>query len=434
MKPVSAHPSPGFGGTATVPGDKSISHRALILGGLADGTTRIKGLLTSEDVMATAAAVEAFGATIERGEDYWSVTGAEWQSPGTEIDCGNSGTSARLLMGAAAGFDGLRATFKGDASLSKRPMERVIRPLTRMGAKFEGGDTLPVTLHGAQLGGIDHESAVASAQVKTAILLAGLRTKSPVQVIEPHPSRDHSEVMLAMFGVEGDAEQLEAGWAVSLGKQRQLTATDIVVPADPSSAAFLWAAAAIIDGASVTTPGVCINATRTGFIEALERMGAGITLDNERIQSGEPVADITVTQAPLQPIHVTPEQVPATIDELPLLACVAAFAEGESHFEGIGELRVKESDRLGAVAAGLAANGVSCFPEKDALRVLGKGEVRGGGTVMVHHDHRIAMAFLTLGLGAQNPVRIDDMSPIATSFPDYISLMQSLGARLEQGV
>jgi len=429
---LTAHPSPGFGGIALVPGDKSISHRALILAALADGTSRISGLLEGEDVLATAQAVEAFGAKVERDGTDWLVTGATWHSPNQPIDCGNSGTAVRLLLGAAAGFDGLSATFTGDVSLSKRPMGRIIQPLTRMGAQFEGGETLPVTLHGASLGGIDYQSPVASAQIKSAILLAGLRSKGPVRIVEPAQSRDHSEIMLAQFGVSGSVDEVDGGLAVTLGDERTLIACDIMVPADPSSAAFLWAAAAIVEGASVTTPGVCINATRTGFLEALDAMGASVTLTNERIQSGEPVADVTVLQAPLRAIELPPSEVPRTIDELPLLAVVAAFADGESHFAGIGELRVKESDRLGAVAAGLIANGVTCFPESDALRVLGRGKARGGGTVAVHHDHRIAMAFLTMGLGAENPVTVDDISPIATSFPDFIPLMQSLGASLEE--
>lgn len=415
-----------------MPGDKSISHRALILAAMAKGTSRISGLLESDDVMATARAIAAFGAKVDRSGDDWLVSGADWASPDAPIDCGNSGTSARLLMGAAAGVDGLKARFIGDTSLSGRPMGRVTRPLARMGARFEGGERLPIELTGAALGGIDYESPVASAQIKTAILLAGLRAKGPVRVVEPRPSRDHGEVMLLQFGASVEAEELENGWAVSLGDRRMLVATDISVPSDPSSAAFLWAGAAIVEGARVTTPQVCINATRTGFLEALERMGAEVELSNEQIISGEPVADVTVTQRPLQPVHLRPEEVPAAIDELPLLACVAAFADGESLLEGLGELRIKESDRLGSVAAGLAANGVAVFPESDALRILGRGEVRGGGTVLVHHDHRIAMAFLTLGLGAQRPVTIDDERAIAVSFPRFAEVMQSLGATLEE--
>ncbi len=415
-----------------MPGDKSISHRALILSAMAEGESRIRGLLTSEDVMATAKAVEALGARIEGNGSEWRVEGGPWTSPEDPLDCGNSGTSARLLMGAAAGVEGLRATFTGDASLSRRPMHRITEPLSRMGARFDGADHLPITLHGQRLGGIDHVGRVASAQVKTALLFAGLRSKGPVRIVEPVPSRDHGEVMLLQFGVEVDAEPCPEGWCVRLGNQRSLRPTDIHVPGDPSSAAFLWAAAAIIHGASVTTPGVCINAGRTGFLEAIERMGARVEIDAERIQSGEPVADVTVSHDRLEPIHLAPDQVPSTIDEIPLLACVASFADGESHLEGLGELRHKESDRLGAVAAGLTANGVSVFPEADALRILGRGKVRGGGMVLAHGDHRIAMAFLTLGLGARQPVTLDDGRSIAVSFPGFAEVMRSLGAQLEE--
>ncbi|MEN3972728.1 3-phosphoshikimate 1-carboxyvinyltransferase [Sphingomicrobium sp. XHP0235] len=428
MSRLEARPSPGFGGDADLPGDKSISHRALILSAMADGTSRITGLLEAEDVRATRAAVEAFGATIvEDGPDLL-VTGGPWRSPGAPIDCGNSGTSARLLMGAAAGCEGLEARFVGDESLSRRPMARVTTPLSRMGARFEGGDTLPLTLHGAALGGIDYESPVASAQVKSAILLAGLRTDAPVRVIEPAPSRDHSEVMLAQFGVEGAAETVGEGVAVSLGSQRRLTATDVAVPGDPSSAAFLWAAAAMIEGARVTTHATLVNATRTGFLEALEAMGADVQLSNPRVQSGEPVADVTVAHRRLEPLHLEAARVPSLIDEVPILACVAAMADGESVFEGIGDLKHKESDRIGSTAAGLVANGVSVFPDADRLTILGRGRVAGGGEVICHHDHRIAMAFLTLGLAARAAIRIDDAGPIATSFPSFVAIMRSLGA------
>ena len=434
MSAMKATASPGFGGTASVPGDKSIAHRALILSALAEGTSRVSRLPTGEDVLATKAAVAAFGARVEADGEDWLVTGAEWRSPAGEIDCGNSGTSARLLMGAAAGYDGLTATFVGDESLSRRPMRRVIDPLTRMGARFEGGETLPLTLHGGKLGGIDHEQSVASAQVKTAILLAGLRSTGPVRVVEPFQSRDHGEVMLAQFGVEGSVEEIVEGHAVSLGERRTLTATDIIVPGDPSSAAFLFAAAAITGG-EVTVTDCLVNATRTGFLEALDAMGVTVEFGNMRDWAGEPVADVTVgRERPLEPVHWPTDKVPATIDELPLLAIVAAFADGESHLEGLGELRVKESDRLGAVIAGLAANGVSVFPDGDDLRVLGRGSVRGGGRIVVGHDHRIAMGFLTMGLASERPVTVDHTSAIATSFPTFVEVMRSLGANLEEAL
>lgn len=432
MTAMRGRASPGYGGMASVPGDKSIAHRALILSALAEGTSRLSRLPTGEDVVSTRKAVEAFGATVEADGDDWLVTGAEWTTPPIEIDCGNSGTSARLLMGAAAGFDGLNATFVGDESLSKRPMRRVVDPISRMGASFDGGDTLPLTLHGATLGGIDHVQAVSSAQVKTAILLAGLRSRGPVRVVEPFASRDHSEVMLAQFGVEGSVEEIVDGHAVSLGAQRKLAATDVIVSGDPSSAAFLFAGAAITGG-TVTVTDLNVNATRTGFLEALDAMGCTVEFANPRDWAGEPVADVTVSRArPLEPIEWHRDKVPATIDELPLLAIVAAFADGESLLEGLGELRVKESDRLGAVIAGLAANGVSVFPDGDDLRVLGRGAVRGGGHITVGHDHRIAMGFLTMGLGTEQPIAVDDTSAIATSFPNFVEVMQGLGARIEE--
>nr|WP_276591682.1 3-phosphoshikimate 1-carboxyvinyltransferase [Sphingomicrobium nitratireducens] len=415
-----------------MPGDKSVSHRALILAAMAEGESRLTGLADNEDVARTRAAVEALGANIVEDGDALQVTGRVWTSPDAPIDCGNSGTTARLLMGACAGVDGLAATLTGDASLSARPMKRVTEPLSRMGARFEGGDTLPITVHGARLGGIDHEGRIPSAQVKSAILLAGLRSGGPVRVVEPFSSRDHTEVMLAQFGVEGAIEEVVKGMAVSLGERRSLTPTDITIPGDPSSAAFLWAAAAVVEGGEVTTPGICVNATRTGFLEALDAMGADVRLDNERLQSGEPVADVTVRHRRLTPIEWGPDHVAATIDELPLLAICAAFAEGETLLEGLGELRVKESDRLGAVAAGLAANGVSVFPTGDALRILGRHRVRGGGTVATAGDHRIAMGFLVLGLAADNPVTIDDGSGIATSFPAFVETMRALGATIEE--
>ncbi|WP_343345107.1 3-phosphoshikimate 1-carboxyvinyltransferase [Sphingomicrobium sp. XHP0239] len=433
MSPLTAHPSPAFGGTATVPGDKSISHRALILAALAEGTSRISGLLDADDVKATRAAVEAFGARIEEDGADLLVTGCPWRSPAVPIDCGNSGTSARLLMGAAARFEGLTARFVGDASLSRRPMRRVVTPLTRMGARFEGGDTLPLTLHGARLGGIDYESPVASAQIKSAILLAGLGTDAPVRVSEPRASRDHSEVMLAQFGADGTLEPMEDGaQAVALGQSRKLRACEVVVPRDPSSAAFAWGAAAMIPGAKVRVAGVLVNATRTGFLEALEQMGADVRIERERTQSGEPVADVTVAHRRLDPLRLEAATIPALIDEIPVLACVAAMADGESVFEGVNELRHKESDRIGSTAAGLVANVVHAMPEDDRLTIFGRGRVRGGGTVTTHHDHRIAMAFLTLGLAAERAVGVDDTTPIATSFPDFREMMTRLGARFEE--
>lgn len=416
-------------GTIKVPGDKSCSHRALIFGAMASGETVISGLLESDDVLATARAVGDLGAAVERvGEQQWRVEGGAWTSPIEVVDCGNSGTAVRLLMGAVAGMDGVTATFTGDASLSKRPMRRVTGLLERMGATIDGGDLLPLIVEGKRLGGIDHRNVPASAQVKSALLLAGLGTSASVQIVEPNPSRDHSEIMLPQFGVELTVDDTEAGWAVSLGSKRSLTGTSIAIGADPSSAAFPLVAAIIVPGSDVTATGVIVNPLRTGLYETLERMGASLELSNERIQSGEIIADVHLRASELRPCHVTAEQVPAMIDEIPILAVACAFADGESVIEGLAELRVKESDRLGAVVAGLTACGVVALADGDALRIFGPGSVRGGANVMTHGDHRIAMAFLTLGLASEQPVTVDEAGMIATSFPGYVELMKAIGA------
>jgi 3-phosphoshikimate 1-carboxyvinyltransferase len=414
-------------GVASVPGDKSCSHRALILGALAEGETQISGLLEADDVAATARAVASFGASVERLSDgEWQVHGCEWRSPAEPMDCGNSGTTARLLMGAAAGFP-LSATFTGDASLAKRPMARVTAPLSRMGARFEGGDRLPITLHGGALGGIDFVNEPASAHVKSAILLAGLRAQGQVVVREPLPSRNHTEIMLRQFGCE-----LELGnGAVALGAGRRLKGCEIAIAADPSSAAFALTAAAIIPGSSVDVHDLLVNPLRTGLFESLEEMGAEIGLSNERLQSGEIVATLRIGQAPLQAIEMAAERIPALIDEVPLLAVAAAFANGETMIHGLSELRHKVSDRLGAIIAGLAACGVAAVVHGDSLHIFGRGEVRGGGKVLAQGDHRIAMAFLVLGLASKEPVTVDSAEMIATSFPGFVETMQALGAAIE---
>jgi len=412
-------------GEARVPGDKSCSHRALILAAMADGETVIKGLLESDDVLATAGAVAAFGIEAERLEaGEWRVRGRRWCSPEGPVDCGNSGTAARLLIGAAAGMDGLMATFTGDASLSSRPMRRVTAPLERMGARIEGGDRLPLTVHGARLGGIDHRNVPASAQVKSAIFLAGLSTSAPVRIEEPLPSRDHSEIMLRQFGVEIEG--------ATLGEQRRLTGCTLAIAGDPSSAAFPIVAAAIVPGSTITVPNVLVNPLRTGLFETLEAMGADLALSGERVQSGEIVADLRLGYAALQPCQVSAAQIPSMIDEIPALAVACAFADGESVIEGLAELKVKESDRLGAVVAGLVACGVAAVADGDALRIFGRGRVRGGARVVTHGDHRIAMAFLTLGLGAEQPVEVDQAEMIATSFPGFVEVMRGLGASIEE--
>ena len=323
--------------------------------------------------MATVTALRAFGIEVERtNEGYWRVVGGEWQSPAAPIDCGNSGTSARLLMGAAAGFD-LTATFTGDESLRRRPMRRVREPLEAMGARFEGGDTLPLTLHGGGLRGIEHLNVPASAQVKSAILLAGLRASGPVRVIEPQPSRDHSEIMLGAFG----AEVTTRDGVVELGDRRQLRGARIDIWGDPSAAAFGWVAAAIVPGSSVETRGVMVNPLRVGILDWLERMGADVTVSNPMRVSGEQVTDVTVRHVRLRAVEVPASAAPAMIDEYPLLAVAAAFAEGTSLFHGLGELRVKESDRLAAIVEGLSACGVEASIDGDTLRVTG-GTVAGG--------------------------------------------------------
>lgn len=415
-------------GDAEIPGDKSCSHRALILGAMAEGETRIRGLLESDDVLATARSIEAFGVGVDRTDDGWTIRGGQWRSPSGAIDCGNSGTGARLLMGAVAGMPGVRAEISGDASLSARPMRRVTVPLERMGSKFQGGDRLPLTIEGARLGGIDHRNVPASAQVKSAILLAGLGTAAAVTVTEPVPSRDHTEIMLSRFGCKVEVDDTKEGWVISLGRDRKLIGCALDIGADPSSAAFPLVSAAIVPSSDVQVRGMLVNPLRTGLYEVLEKMGAEIDLSNERIQAGEIVADIRVRCSQLRPCRVNADQVPAMIDEIPALAVACAFADGESVIEGLGELRVKESDRFGAIVAGLTACGVSAVGDGDTLRIFGRSKPRGGATIATLGDHRIAMAFLALGLAAERPVEVDEAEMIDTSFPGFTKVMQSLGA------
>jgi 3-phosphoshikimate 1-carboxyvinyltransferase len=418
--------SGGLRGIVNVPGDKSISHRALILGGLASGETRISGLLEGDDVLHTAKAVRALGAEVERiGTGEWRVLGGEWRSPGSPVDCGNSGTGARLLMGAAAGFP-IEVTFTGDASLSGRPMERVLKPLRAMGASTEGS-TLPVTIRGGDLRGISFVNEKASAQVKSAILFAGLRANGDVEVVEPAQSRDHSENMLRAFGC--DIETVDG--TVRLGERRRLTGTNVVVPGDPSSAAFPIVAALVVPGSEVTVRNVMVNPLRTGLLTTLLEMGADISFANERDEGGEKVADLTVRASVLRGVEVPASRAPSMIDEYPILGVAAAFANGRSVMHGLSELRVKESDRLAAIIAGLRACGADARDEGDSLIVEGLGAPPpGGGNVQAHHDHRIAMSFLVMGLAAREPVTVDSADMIATSFPDFVPLMRSLGAQI----
>ncbi len=424
MTALTARPGKALSGKAAIPGDKSCSHRALILAAMADGDSVITNLNEADDVMRTAQALKAFGATVERvGDNRWCVRGTAWRSPDGPIDCGNSGTTARLLIGAVAGMDGVSVTFTGDRSLTTRPMRRVVAPLVRMRATIEGGDTLPLTVHGARLGGIDFCNVPASAQVKSAILLAGLSGTSPVRIVEPCPSRDHTEIMLGEFGCTVAA--VEGG--IELGLQRALQASELAIGADPSAAAFALTAAAIIPGSSVTVANMLVNPQRTGLYEMLEEMGAPVELSNERIVSGEILADVTIGYGLLQGVTVAAERIAAMIDEIPALAVAAAMADGETVIQGLAELRVKESDRLGATLAGLIACGVTTFANGDTLRIFGRGSARGG-SVLGHGDHRIAMAFLTLGLAADGPVTLDDGAMIATSFPSFVESMRALGA------
>jgi 3-phosphoshikimate 1-carboxyvinyltransferase len=408
-----------------MPGDKSLSHRALILGALAVGQTRIANLADGEDVMATIAALRAFGIAVEQAGADWIVTGGEWRSPDRPIACGNSGTTARLVMGAAAGL-GLNATFTGDESLRRRPMRRVTEPLAHMGARFEGGENLPITLHGGGLGGIRHVNEPASAQVKSAILLAGLNANGEVAVDEPLPSRDHSEIMLRKFGCDVRVD----GSRVALGSNRQLRGTELDLPGDTSSAAFLWLAAATVPGSEVAVREVLLNPRRAGFIVALQRMGGDVSFDNVRGRHGETIGDVRVRHSPLFGAVFTAEEVPSMVDEIPALAVAAAFARGETAIEGLAELRHKESDRLSGLAAGLNACGIECEADGDALRIVGGSPT--GGIVRTRGDHRLAMAFATLGLASGEGVTVDEAEMIATSFPGFVPTMRSLGAQIDE--
>ena len=423
-----AAPCAGLAGSCAVPGDKSISHRALILGAMAAGETRISGLLEGEDVLRTAAAVRAFGAELERdGPGAWRVRGATWRSPAAPIDCGNSGTAARLLMGAAAGFP-IEASFTGDASLSARPMERVLNPLRAMGARVASREgRLPVVVSGGALGGIRFVSEPASAQVKSAILLAGLRAAGAVEVLEPRATRDHTERMLRDFG----CDVAQAGDLVRLGANRRLSGTTVIVPGDPSSAAFPLVAGLLVPGSAVTVTGVLANKLRTGLFETLREMGADLRIEAEGARGGEAVVRITAAAGPLRGVEVPAARAPAMIDEYPILAVAAAAARGRTVMRGLAELRVKESDRMAAILAGLRACGVDAQADGDALIVEGcDGPPPGGGAVAARGDHRIAMSFLVMGLAARAPVTVDSGRMIDTSFPGFADLMRRLGGEI----
>ena len=440
-QPATARRSPALFGTARVPGDKSISHRSFMFGGLASGETRITGLLEGEDVMRTGDAMKAMGAKIVKEGDAWLIRGVGngcLLEPEGPFDFGNAGTGSRLTMGLVGTYD-MRTTFIGDASLSKRPMGRVLDPLRLMGVQVldaMAGDRMPLTLHGPKHAApIEYRVPMASAQVKSAVLLAGLNTPGVTTVIEPVMTRDHTEKMLKGFGAELEVETDAHGVRrIRIAGQGKLTGQIIAVPGDPSSAAFPLVAALIVPGSDIVIENVLMNPTRTGLILTLQEMGARIDLVNERDAGGENVADLHVRASELKAVTVPPDRAPSMIDEYPALAVAASFAEGETIMSGLEELRVKESDRLAAVARGLEANGVDCTEGRDSLAVRGApgGKGLGGGTVATHLDHRIAMSFLIMGLAAEKPVTVDDRAMIATSFPEFMGLMTGLGARIDR--
>ncbi len=427
---LSRRPSAPLLGTLRVPGDKSISHRALMFGALAVGETRISGLLEGEDVLRTAAAMRALGAEVVReADDIWRVAGrgvGGLAEPADVLDMGNSGTAARLLAGILASHP-FFSVMTGDASLRKRPMRRVTDPLAACGARFAGreGGRLPLAIEGARDAlPLEYDVPVPSAQVKSAVLLCGLNAPGTTLVTEREATRDHSENMLRHFGATVSVEIVGAGRAIALRGQPHLRAADVVVPGDPSSAAFPIVAALLVPGSRLRIEGVGLNPLRTGLFATLREMGASLMVENERLEGGEPVGDIVASHGPLRAVDVPAGRAPSMIDEYPVLAVAAAFAAGTTRMRGLGELRVKESDRLAATADLLRANGVSLEIEGDDLIVHGTGRPpSGGGLVVTHMDHRLAMSALVLGLASAEPVRVDDASFIETSFPDFVGLM-----------
>jgi 3-phosphoshikimate 1-carboxyvinyltransferase len=436
--PMTARRSGALAGRARVPGDKSISHRALIVGALAVGKTQISGLLEGEDVINTAKVMRALGATVERsGEGAWTVQGVGvggFAEPAEPLDFGNSGTGCRLVMGAVGGCP-ITATFDGDASLRKRPMRRVLDPLERIGARAlaaAGDGRLPLTLRGARDPiPIVYQPPVASAQLKSAVLLAGLTAPGETTVIEAEATRDHTERMLVHFGASVRTEPHgEHGRRIVLTGQPELGPAPVQVPADPSSAAFPLVAALITPGSEVILTGVMTNPLRTGLLTTLNEMGAATEILERRNEGGEEVVDLRACGSVLRGVDVPPERAPTMIDEYPILAVAASFAEGVTRMRGLKELRVKESDRLAATADMLRRNGVEVAIEGDDLIVQGKGRVPGGAEVVTHMDHRIAMAALVMGLASEKPVAVDDAAFIATSFPGFVELMRGLGAEI----
>lgn len=439
--PMLSRKCKGLTGEAHVPGDKSISHRSLILGAMSVGETRITGLLEGQDVLDTGRAMRAFGAEVEDlGQGNWRVYGVGvggFTDPDNVIDCGNSGTGVRLIMGAMATTD-MTATFTGDASLNSRPMARVTDPLALFGARAYGrrGGRLPMTIVGAaDAAPVQYTVPVPSAQVKSAVLLAALNARGESQVIEREATRDHTERMLAGFGATIETEETAEGRIIRLQGQPELKAQDITVPRDPSSAAFPVCAAIITEGSDVLVPNIGLNPTRAGLFTTLIEMGADLSYENLREEGGEPVADLRAKFSPnLKGIEVPPARAASMIDEYPVLSVVAAFAEGRTEMHGVKELRVKESDRIDAMAKGLRAAGVTVDEGEDwwAVEGRGHGNVTGGATVESRLDHRIAMSFLILGMASEQPMQVDDGGPIATSFPIFESLMGGLGAIIER--
>ena len=435
---IASRPAGPLTGSLRVPGDKSISHRALMFGALAIGETRISGLLEGEDVLRTAAAMRALGAEVmQDGPGAWRVAGrgiGGLTEPADVLDMGNSGTAARLLCGILASHS-LFAVMTGDASLRGRPMRRVTDPLTACGARFSSreGGRLPLAIEGAREAlPIEYRVPVPSAQVKSALLLAGLNAPGITRIEEPESTRDHSENMLRHFGAQVQVEIAGGGRIISLTGQPELRAADVLVPGDISSAAFPIVAALLVPGSRVKITGVGLNPLRAGLLVCLRDMGASISVENERLEGGEPVGDLIVRHGPLRAIDVPWDHAPSMIDEYPVLAVAAACATGTTRMRGLKELRVKESDRLSATAAMLSANGVKVEIDGDDLVVHGTGAPPpGGGTVATHMDHRLAMSAVVLGLAAAAPVRIDDVAVIETSFPGFVGLMNGLGAGLK---
>ncbi len=420
-------------GTARAPGDKSISHRSMIFGAMAEGTTHVTGLLEGADILSTASVMQALGAVITKtGDGAYTVEGcgaSGLQTPKEELDCGNAGTGVRLIMGACAGYK-IRATFTGDTSLSSRPMNRILDPLREMGvsAASQEGGRLPVTLESnGKLTPLSYTPPIASAQVKSAVLLAAINSQGVTTVTEPIPTRDHTENMLRAFGAKVEVTKRNGADVIKLDGPVALKAAKVNVPGDPSSAAFPIVAALITPGSDIIVENVMMNATRTGLFECLTEMGGHVQADNFRKSGGEVIADIHIKYSKLHAITVPPERAASMIDEYPVLAVAAAVATGTTIMDDIGELRVKESDRISATAELLQANGVKVEELENGLKVTG-GAVPGGGLVQTHHDHRIAMSALILGCVADAPVSIDDASMIATSFPTFFELMRDLGA------